>query len=163
MNCPTCQKTFQRVGSMQAHLAKCEPLPDLRDLVRALAAKVQRLEDQMLEMRPPEVPPAMPVFAADDLECFLAKGAAAFVAAHDWPVRDKNKKLEHAVEGRWVPLKADDLSQLVFTVRQQLMCLYSAFAEKQGWLTADPDDQYSLNMQKIVGLTGPDLKKAFLA
>jgi hypothetical protein len=161
MNCPTCQKPFQRLSSMQAHFAKCDPLPDLRDLVRALTERVQRLEEAAKNADgAPET--AMPVLETADLECFLEKGAAAFVAARDWPVRAcSNRKLEHAVQGRWVPLKADDLSQLVFTVKQQLMRLYADFAEKQGWHTSDPDNQYALNMQKIVGLSPPDLKRAF--
>ena len=162
MNCPTCQKPFQRLASMQAHYAKCAPLPDLRDVVRALTERVQRLEDAAKNVAVVAPETAMPVLATADLECFLERGAAAFVAAHDWPVRACNRKLEHAVEGRWVPLKADDLSQLLFTVKQQLMRLYAAFAEKQGWLTSDPDNQYALNMQKIVGLTAPDLKRAFI-
>lgn len=161
MNCPTCQKPFQRLSSMQAHFAKCEPLPDLRDLVRALTERVQRLEAALKNV---DAAPAtaMPVFSTADLECFLEKGATAFVAAHDWPVRACNRKLEHAVEGHWVPLKAEELSNLVFTVKQQLMRLYADFAEKQGWHTSDPDNQYALNMQKIVGFSAPDLKRAFI-
>ena len=61
MNCPTCQKPFQRLASMQAHYAKCDPLPDLRALVRALTERVQRLEEAATNAAAPEI--AMPVLA----------------------------------------------------------------------------------------------------